>query len=75
MKIKLKALLGSMALAMALAQPVTAMSADLVEYYDNGYLTGKSVEALRIEQKRVKAILSMNMPFQLHQWKNGTKRL
>lgn len=56
MKIKLKALLGSMALAMALAQPVTAMSADLVEYYDNGYLTEKSVEALRIEQKRVKAI-------------------
>ncbi len=56
MEIKPKALMSSMALAMTLAQPVTAMSADLVEYYDNGYLTEKSVEALRIEQKRVKAI-------------------
>ncbi len=36
-EIKLKALMSSMALAMTLAQPVTAMSADLVEYYDNGY--------------------------------------
>ena len=56
MKIKLKALMSSMVLAMTLGQPGTAMSADLVEYYDNGYLTEQSVEELRIEQKRVKAI-------------------